>query len=142
MSDDLRMTFEAKPSPADDEYVHTQLGRWNVEVTGISDYAPANFFVRDAEGEIRGALLAFVWGKWLHVNTFWLADDIRRRGWGTKLLEAAHEVGREKGAEASWLDTFSWQARPFYERFGYEVVFEVKDLPPGHSRFFVKKQPL
>jgi len=46
-------------------------------------------------------------GKWLHVDVFWLEEDIRRQGWGTKMLEAAHQIGREKGAEAAWLDTFS-----------------------------------
>jgi GNAT superfamily N-acetyltransferase len=142
MSDELRMVFEADPALADEHYVRTQLGVWNMKVTGHVDYSPAYFFVRDGETRVRGALLAFVWGKWLHVDTLWLHDDIRGQGWGTKLLEAAHELGREKGAKAAWLDTFSWQARPFYERFGYEAVFEVADFPPGHSRIFMRKSPL
>ena len=142
MTDDLRITFEGEAYSTDEEYVRRRLGLWNIEVTGFTDYAPANFFLRDAENKIRGAILAYVWGRWLHVDVFWLEDDLRRQGWGTKLLEAAHQIGREKGAEAAWLDTFSWQARPFYERFGYEAVFEMKDLPPGHTRTFMRKQPL
>lgn len=142
MDDELHMAFEADPALADNAYIHRQLGIWNMKVTGFTDYSPANFFVRDGEDRIRGALLAFVWGKWLHVDTFWLHEDIRGQGWGTRLLEAAHAVGREKGAGAAWLDTFSWQARPFYERFGYEAVFEQEDFPPGHSRIFMRKSPL
>jgi GNAT superfamily N-acetyltransferase len=142
MSDELRIAFEADPALADENYVRTQLGVWNMKVTGYTDYSPAYFFVRDGKDKIRGALLSHVWGKWLHVDTLWLHDDIRRQGWGTKLLEAAHELGREEGAEAAWLDTFSFQARPFYERFGYEAVFEVADFPAGHSRIFMRKSPL
>lgn len=106
------------PASANEAFVKEQLGQWNIRVTGFGDYSPAYFFLRDAETRIRGALLSYVWGKWLHVDTFWIDDDVRRQGWGTKMLEAAHAIGREKGAEAAWLDTFSWQARPFYERSG------------------------
>jgi hypothetical protein len=57
------------------------------------------------------------------------------------MLEAAHEAGREKGAEAAFLDTFSWQARPFYERLGYEVVATV-EMPAGFERYYMMKSPL
>jgi ribosomal protein S18 acetylase RimI-like enzyme len=140
MADDgLRIVAEEDPSPADEALIKEALGKWNIAVTGYSDYHPAYFLVRDDDGAIRGALLAYVWGRWLHVDTLWLEEGLRRKGWGTRLMEAAHEVGREKGAEWAFLDTFSWQARPFYERLGYEVVFEVPEFPPGHSRSFMRK---
>lgn len=142
MTNNFRIDFDADPATSDESFVKEALGQWNIRVTGFRDYSPAYFFLRDGENRIRGALLAYVWAKWLHVDNFWLEEDIRRQGWGTKLLEAAHVVGREKGAEAAWLDTFSWQARPFYERFGYEAVFEMPDFPPGHSRIFMVKRPL
>jgi GNAT superfamily N-acetyltransferase len=140
--DSLRIVQENEPSPVDEEFVKSALGRWNIEVTGYADYHPAYLFVRDASGSIRGALLAYVWARWLHVDTLWLEEPLRGQGWGTRLLETAHEIGREHGAEAAFLDTFSWQARPFYERFGYETVFEMLDFPPGHSRFYMLKRPL
>jgi len=142
MTSKLRISFEPEPTPDENDWIRTQIGLWNIRVTGFEDYAPANFIIRDSEDRISGAILAYVWARWLHVDVLWLQNDIRRQGWGTRLLESAHQVGREKGAEAAWLDTFSWQARPFYERFGYEAVFEVQDFPPGHSRIFMRKSPL
>jgi ribosomal protein S18 acetylase RimI-like enzyme len=38
-----------------------------------------------------------------------------------------------------WLDTFSFQARGFYEKLGYTVFGEIENHPPGHSRFFLRK---
>ena len=38
-----------------------------------------------------------------------------------------------------YLSTYSFQARPFYEKYGYEVVGEIPDHPPGHSLFFIEK---
>lgn len=139
---DLRIAFESDPSPADEAYLREQIGQWNVRVTGLNDYAPAYQVVRDKEGLIHGGCLAYVWGRWLHVDILWLKDELRGQGWGTKLLEAAHAIGREKGALGAYLDTFDWQARPFYERLGYELVFTLEGVPDGHNRYYMRKQPL
>ncbi|MDP3936617.1 MAG: hypothetical protein Q8R92_00595 [Deltaproteobacteria bacterium] len=37
------------------------------------------------------------------------------------------------------LDTFSYQARPFYERHGYTLFATLDDYPPGHKRYFLRK---
>jgi GNAT superfamily N-acetyltransferase len=136
------LSSEAEPSLADEQLLRDRLGRWNIGVTGHRDYAPANFFLRDNPGAIRGGVLAYVWGRVLHVDVLWVDEDLRAGGWGTKLLEAAHETGRNHGAGAAYLDTFDWQARPFYERFGYKVVAEVSGVPAAHSRYYMLKSPL
>ncbi len=142
MADDLRLVFDPDPTPADVGFVREQLGQWNVRVTGYADYSPAYYFVRDGSGQIQGGILAYVWGKWLHVDILWLKDEIRGQGWGTKLMEAAHQIAREKGALGAFLDTFDWQAQPFYERLGYELVFTLEGVPEGHNRYYMRKQPL
>ncbi|MEO7334364.1 MAG: GNAT family N-acetyltransferase, partial [Gemmatimonadales bacterium] len=80
-------------------------------------------------------------GRWLHVDILWVEEMFRGQDWGTRLLEAAREAGREKGAEAAFLDTFSWQARPFYEQLVYEEVATV-GMPAGHERHYMVKSPL
>jgi hypothetical protein len=55
------------------------------------------------------------------------------------MLEATEQAARELGCRYSHLDTFSFQARPLYERLGYEVFATLDDYPPGHQRFFMKK---
>jgi len=142
MPEDITVSLEPDPALADEQLLRHALGSWNIRVTGHDDYAPAYFFLRDSGGAIQGGVLSYVWGRWLHVDILWVADDLRGRGWGSKLLQAAESEGRSKGATAAFLDTFDWQARPFYERFGYEVVFEIDGLPAGHSRYFMRKSPL
>lgn len=68
-----------------------------------------------------------------------------------RLSLAVHDAGEMVGGlvgETGWkwlyvdllyLDTFDFQARPFYERHGYEVFGTLDDYPPGHSRFFLRK---
>jgi ribosomal protein S18 acetylase RimI-like enzyme len=65
--------------------------------------------------------------------------DVRLRGYGERLLRAAEEEARMQGCRGVCLSTFSFQARPFYERFGYEVFGELADYPAGHAYYFLKK---
>jgi hypothetical protein len=49
------------------------------------------------------------------------------------------DVGRARGCTHAHLDTFSYQARPFYEHHGYELFATLDEYPPGQQRFFMRK---
>ena len=48
-------------------------------------------------------------------------------------------VAAQRGCTHAHLDTFSYQARPFYERLGYRVFGVLQNYPSGHQRFFMEK---
>jgi GNAT superfamily N-acetyltransferase len=104
-----------------------------------SNYKRLAIFLRDRDGRLIGGLTGDSdWG-WLHIRIFWLEEAARRQGFGTRLLALAEEEGRRRGCRYAWLDTFSFQARPFYEKTGYEVFAIQEDYPVGHTRWFLKK---
>jgi hypothetical protein len=39
-----------------------------------------------------------------------------------------------------YLFTYSFQARPFYERAGYRVFGELPDHPPGQTKYYLAKR--
>jgi hypothetical protein len=48
-----------------------------------------------------------------------------------------------RGCSVFYLDTFSFQARPFYERLGYEARLEIHGFAPGVSKcIMVRRDPL
>jgi hypothetical protein len=55
-------------------------------------------------------------------------------------MQQAEDEARQRLCLGAWLDTFSFQARGFYERLGYTVFGTINDFPPGHSRIFMKKR--
>jgi GNAT superfamily N-acetyltransferase len=95
--------------------------------------------LHDAAGEAVGGL----WGKafydWLFVELLFVPQSLRGHGLGAALLATAEEQARGWGCHSLWLDTFSFQARGFYERLGYAVFGEVPDYPAPHSRFLLSK---
>src|SRR4051794_22284098 len=98
------------------------------------DYEVLRVFLRDGEGKLAGGILGETYWGWLHIDIFWLSEDARRKGMGTKLLAMAEEEGRRRGCQQAFLDTLSFQARPFYERNGYEHFATQHDYPVGHQR--------
>ena len=58
---------------------------------------------------------------------------------GRRLLRAAEREAAERGCAHAYLDTFDFQARPFYERLGYAVFGVQEGFPPGHVRYFLRR---
>ncbi len=96
--------------------------------------------VSDAAGTWRGGITAEVYWDWLEIQDFWLDESYRGQGLGRALLAQMEGLAIERDAAKALLSTFAFQARTFYERWGYEVVGEVEDYPPGSSLFTMVKQ--
>ena len=130
----------ARARVADDELVRDRLDLYNVGVTGVSTYHPVHFYVKSPRGETMGGLLGNIWGGWLYVTYLWIDEPVRGQGWASRLMDEAEDYARERGAHSATLDTHSFQARPFYEKRGYEVFGTLDDYPKGHKKFFLKKR--
>lgn len=93
-----------------------------------------------ASAVVKGGLIAFTQWGWLHLQTIWLAAELRGRGCGTTLMQLAHSEALARGCNHSRLATYSFQARGFYEKLGYEVYGQLEDYPPGARSYFMQKR--
>jgi len=136
----LTISFEADLSAATRQRIELGVDLHNVAVTGQPDFYSVAFVLRDADGAVRGGLLGELWGGWLHVGYLWVDRPLRHRAWASKLVRAAERYARAHGAHDAYLETFSFQARPLYEKLGYEVFATLDGFPPGHAKFFLRKR--
>ena len=124
---------------ADRESILRGLQRFNEAGGGPSDFRPLAVLLRGEGGETIGGL----WGRtawcWLFVELLFVPEPLRRAGAGRELMRRAEAEAIKRGCLGAWLDTFSFQARGFYERLGYSVFGQLDSYPPGHSRFFLRK---
>ncbi|MEX3945977.1 GNAT family N-acetyltransferase, partial [Paraburkholderia sp. BR10937] len=103
-------------------------------------YRPLAVSVSHPEtGEIVAGLLAGTNYGQLHVLVLFVQEELRGAGIGSRLMLLAEEEACRRGCSGAWLDTYSFQARAFYERLDYTVFGTIDNYPPGHSRFFMKK---
>ena len=138
--DDLRVIFDSSEEGPAMERVKASLIAYNFAATGISAYYPVNYYLRSARDELMGGLTGLIWGGWLHVSFLWIDEVVRGKGYATRLMDEAEAYARERHCRWATLDTHSFQARPFYEKRGYEVIGTLDDYPEGHKKFFLKKK--
>lgn len=97
-------------------------------------------YARDESGKLRGGLIGNRQGEWLNIKYLWVCDEIRGTGLGGQLMRAAEEEARRQGCKHALVDTFSFQARPFYEKQGYEVTMTLDNFPyAGIQRHYLSK---
>jgi ribosomal protein S18 acetylase RimI-like enzyme len=104
------------------------------------EYRELTFVARADDGSVIGAALGETGRGWLHVSVVWVTESSRNLGLGTKLVGAMEAEAVKRGCRGAYLDTFSYQARPFYEKLGYEVFGTLDDYPAGHQRFYMRKR--
>ena len=138
--EELEIVFDPLPPEPLTRFVTESLASFNVAATGLSAWYPVGFFLKSRSGEWLGGLTGIIWGGWLHVTHLWVASAVRRQRHGTRLLQSAEDYAVERGCIAATLETTSFEARPFYEKRGYEVFATLGDYPPGHSKFFLRKR--
>lgn len=95
--------------------------------------------VRDEDGVIVGGVCGEVWADWLFVKLLWLDEAHRGQDYASRAMEALEDEARAFGAKHAYLDTFSFQARPFYEKRGYQVFGTLENYPDDHSRYWLTK---
>jgi GNAT superfamily N-acetyltransferase len=120
--------------------VQTIVDNYNVAITGQAEWYPVAFFLSEENGEVLGGLLGDIWAAWLHVQTLAVAAPARGRGFGRELMKRAELYALERGCTDAFLDTFSLQARPFYEKLGYRVFGMLENHPAGYQHYFMTKQ--
>lgn len=100
---------------------------------------PLEVFLLDERRRVRAGLVGLTRWNWLLVETLWVEESLRRQGFGSKLMQIAEQEARRRGCTEAILDTFSLQAKGFYETLDYQVFAHVDDYPSGYSFYQLKK---
>lgn len=137
------MEFNIEESSENDvEYIDNTLGGFNrtqVQYTSRMDYLPLNYHIKDENGLIIAGINAYSCWQMVYISEFYVAQEFRNQGIGSRLIKKIEGEAKKRGATASHTDTFDWQAKGFYLKHEYEVFGVIENCPPGHKRFFLKK---
>jgi len=114
--------------------------RFNKNKTNMEPPKAIPIFMRDGKNQVVGGVIGYVYAGWLHIEFLWIEESFRNKGNGTKLLKMIENEAVKCGCKYVDLDTFSFQARPFYEKHGYTLFATLDNYPEGHSKHFLKKK--
>jgi GNAT superfamily N-acetyltransferase len=98
-----------------------------------------NVVLRDSEDIVRGGILASINFDVLVLEDVFVDESWRHDGHGAQLMALAEAEGRKVGAWLAVVSTFSWQARPFYEKLGYGIYAQLPYNNGAYTLFSLKK---
>jgi GNAT superfamily N-acetyltransferase len=136
---DLHVELEERPRADDARVITEGLLEFNRAVIGNPNEVPLGAFARDADGRVIGGLLGHVRWRWVYIAKLWLPDELRGRGVGTRLMNAVEDYARDHDCLGIYLDTFEYQALPFYEKLGYVQFGVLEGYPPGYKQYHLRK---
>ena len=139
MSGDYTIAYVEKPQESAWGIIGRGVGGYNEKQIGDDSYQVLCFALYAPDGEIVGGVVGGTHWDWFYVDLMWVREDLRGCGYGRQLLTLAEDEARKRGAKKAYLDTFSFQAPGFYQKYGYEVFGELKDFPVGHQRYYLTK---
>ncbi len=137
----IELTVDEAPAHEDVESLRAGLTDHAASFVDRPGFRPVAVFARDgAGGELIGGAYGYLNWNWLDFSLLWVAEAYRGRGLGSRLLARLEAEAWERGCRRAHLETFSYQARDFYERHGYRTFARLPDYPPGHERVYLQKR--
>lgn len=127
------------PNPEWNEIVRQGLRTYNRQAVGSRHFQEFSILLRDEQGQIVGGVLGGDIWRWMLVETTWVDEDFRGQGFGTQLLAEAEQLAHERDCDWIILETFSFQALPFYLKQGYVIYGQLDQFPAAHTRYSLKK---
>jgi GNAT superfamily N-acetyltransferase len=134
-----RLTVEDAPAEADIDVLPHALEAYNEgQWPQHPPWLRLAIFLRE-KARIVAGLAGETYCGWLFVKYLWVSDALRGRGVGRELMARAEARALERGCHSASLETFSFQARGFYEKLGYREFAQL-DYPPNHHKHFMRKR--
>ena len=140
MDEEYRIVYVDEPEESAWGIIGQGIREYNTRQAGDDRFQRLCFALQSPDEEVVGGVIGATYWDWFYIDLLWVRDEFRGRGYGRRLLTAAEDEARRRGATGAYLDTFSFQAPDFYKREGYQVFGELHDFPPGHQRYFLEKR--
>lgn len=105
---------------------------------GMGKILPFSFFVKDSEKILAGIQGSTLYGC-LYTNLLWVAPQLRKQGFGTRLLQRAEDLGRQRKCNFATVTTMDWEALPFYQKLGYHIEYVREGYENNSTMFLLRK---
>lgn len=139
----MHIEIVQKITERDREELFKGLRSYNEKFIDTKNWASFGVYCRDDSGVMIGGLIASQKGLWLCIDYLWVSERARGQGLGSQLITSAEKKSILLGCKHAQVDTFSFQAMPFYIKNGYRLEMSLPDFPMiGMQRNYLTKLDL
>lgn len=140
MSQDLKVETIEAPDKSLCNFFEERIAEFNIERWEVKERFPLVIKVSGEGDEILGGAAAKTFGLWLLIENIWVSEKLRGKNMGTKILQDLEAAAVQRGCKYALLDTLNFQARPFYEKFGYVNQWTQQNYPAEGCKHFMVKE--
>ncbi len=130
--------IKTSPSPDEIDIIYQGLLSYNQQFFNEVKHTPLAIF-KEENGQKIAGICGDILGNWLRIRYLWVSEDNRHQKLGSKLLQAIETEAIKLGAKFVELDTFSFQALPFYKKHGYTIFGTLENYPISEQKYFLHK---
>lgn len=120
-------------------FLDEKIAEFNWQNWEVSERLPIAVQIK-SDGNVIAGAAGRTFGDWLQLSTLWVSADYRGQQLGAKILTQLEKAAKERGCKKCLLDTLNFQAMPFYQKFGYEIVWTQQGYPKTGCKYFMVKQ--
>ncbi len=134
------LIYEEKPDHNDLQTLGDGIMEYAKKQKGFKPWGFFAFFIRDNENKILGGCNGNTLYGCLYIEQVWVMESLRGQHYGTKLIQAAEKLGREKKCTFAVVNTMDWEAVGFYRKQGFEIEFESHGFDKGSVLYLLRKE--
>lgn len=135
----ITIAYEENPSADDLKLLFDGISSEAYLKRGLLKGKSFCFFCKDISGKIVGGVYGWIFYGCIHIDELWIEGIYRNQGLGSELITKAVEYGKINNCSFSSVNTMDFEARPFYEKHGYEVEFKRQGYDKNTSFYFLRK---
>lgn len=121
--------------------IYKGFDRHSQQMTGTNGLAeePISFEIFQGSEFVGAIVVQPFWGQ-LHIKYLFVEEPYRGQGIANKLMNHALDFGKKRGYSYAFVETMSFQAPEFYQKFGFEIEFSRTGLSQNTSFLYLKKK--
>ncbi len=135
-----QLVFESNPTPEETQILDDAIMQQAFEKKAFKPLDFFAFFIRDEHHTILGGCNGNTLYGCLYIDQLWVSDPLRHQGFGTQLMNAAIQYGKNMNCTFATVNTFDWEALEFYQKQGFQIEFERRGFFKGAVFYFLRKE--
>lgn len=120
------------------EFLKQQTIEFHKKENIVTDYIEKTFVALDGEVFVGGVVIE-IYPTSIYTHLLAVNKDYRGKKVGLKLMEFPEKEAKERNIKMLEVGTAEFQAKPFYEKLDYKVVYTRKDNPKGYECYTLVK---
>ena len=136
----LKIEVIEQPDQALVDFLSARIAEFNWQHWEVTERLPLAVQIKNDADEVIAGAAARTFGDWLLLDTLWVSEPLRGQNIGAQLLEQIEGAAIKRGCKRCLLDTLNFQAKPFYEKYGYRVEWTQQGYPKQGCKYFMVKE--